>query len=651
MRYYANQYFKKSRHLRQLASSSATCGLLVAALSTAAPTFAEAAENANATADQAVTEQTVTEQVVTELDKIVVTPTRTETTAGTNVQIITAADIDRIKPADLPTLLQAQPGVTVASNGPFGKLSSIFLNGAKNKHAVILLDGIRIGAATDGRPSIEFINVDTIERIEIVRGPYSTLYGSDAIGGVIQIFTRRTDGGEFTLSAGSYNSSKAVVSAGKRYSDANSGNAIDATITVGAQTTNGIDARTTAANEDDQDGFDNQFLAALVEANLATDTDITFSYRQSRGETEYDGFFNNDTFDNELLNVSISQAISEDVSVSLQAGESIDNRLSSNPDGSFTFLADTKRRSTSLLTEWAITRQHTLLGGIDYRDDEVDEAGGYEEDSRYERAGFAEYLFGNNQHDLQLGLRYTDNEQFGSATTGRIGWDWRFGSVMGLSVAVGNAFSAPTFNDLYFPFGSNPDLEAEDSRTVQVGLNGELLQQTLFWNLQAYYTDYDDFIELDNNFVPQNIEHVISRGVDLAVSFEQQHFIISSAIGWQLSENTDTNERLIRRPRWYGRLDADYKHSFNIAGSDIAWSIGMSLIGQTGSLDEVGFPTTRVELPGYGLLNLRQSIQLFPELGVQFLVNNVFDKDDYANVATYNEPDRNYRVAFDITID
>lgn len=573
-------------------------------------------------------------------DAIVVTATRTAQTADeslASVTIITRDDIEKSQALSVPELVRGTTGLDVTAQGGFGKLSSFFLRGANSNQVLALVDGLRWGSVTAGSSPWEFLPLSEIERVEIVRGPRSSLYGSDAIGGVIQIFTRSGKGpptGRVEVSVGSEDTTNVVagVSAGDERNWYN--------ISTSRFRTAGIDAREPVIefgfplDEPDLDGYDNTAFNARFGHRFEKAGKLEFFATQASGNTEFDSSFGNeDDFTEQAIGASYRLQPVSRWNMLLQGGRTRDRRTTSRDDGS---VPDSRFNSEIQSYVWqndvTLTTAQLLSLGADFRRDKVDSTVDFKETSRDNTGLFAQYQGTFNKNSLLVGARVDDNEQFGTEPTGNIGWGHDLPKAMRVVASYGTAFRAPTFNDLYFPdfFGfptSNPNLEPEKSKSAEVGLNGPFPGGR--WDVRAYRTEIDELIVLDQNFIPQNLDSATIEGVEAQLSA----IVVSWAARLQLSyvdpRDDATGNVLPRRSKEWLRLDFERRYGNT--------NLLFSLVAQGPRFND---PANSEEVPGYAVVNIAVRQQISKSWVIGGRINNLFDKE-YQTVDTFNELGRN----------
>jgi len=575
-----------------------------------------------------------------EVDPIVVTATRTAQTADKTlaaITIITRGDIERQQAHSMQDILRGLPGIRVSNNGGPGKSTSIFLRGSESDHILVLIDGLKIGSPTLGTTAFEQIPIEQIERIEIVRGPRSSLYGSEAIGGVIQIFTRK-GGGEirpsFSIVAGSYNSYKmtaGVTGGGERAwfninisSNRTEGfNACD-----GKPPPNGAGCFTI---EPDRDGYQNLSTSLRVGYRFENGLEIDARALAVKDETEYDGSFVNESdSEKHVFGATVRFSPADSWQLTLVGGR--DQNTSDNfKDGVFVSRFDSERDSVSWQNNFRISGNHLLVVGLDYQADKIDSNLVYPITSRDAQGVFFQYQSGFSKHDLQLSVRSDDIEKIDRYTTAGLAWGYTTENKMRLTASYGTAFKAPNFNELYFPGFGNPNLEVEKSRSFELGLEGKI--DSGRWSLNAYETKVYDLIAFDaSTFAPANINLARIRGIEAILIGRIKRWNFNGNITLLDPQNRSSGINgggvLPRRAKQSLRLDVDSRFG--------PYTIGAMyrLVGKR--FDDLA--NTR-ELSGYATLDLRAEYWFKRDWRLQVRVDNVFDKE-YETAALYNQAGR-----------
>ena len=585
------------------------------------------------------------------LDTVVVTANRAATPLDevlSSVTVISRDDIDRLQPRNVQDLLTGLPGVVMTSAGGIGEQTSLFMRGTNSSHTLVLVDGVRVGTVGAGLPAYEQLPVEQIDHIEVVRGPRSSLYGSDAIGGVIQIFTRHGQAGEaptpsLSVTGGShgYTAGQVGLSGGTTHGWYNA--------SLGGQYTSGINAcrigagdvfQGCFANEPDHDAY-RTYNGALSGGYRWDDgTELTGSWLRSKGDIEYDGSYQNLTRrSQQVAGGKLAFDMTADWRMSVSLGQNQDraddylNGAQYDADKQRQGYLYSKRNQASLQNDFTLARGQTLSVGVDYQREKLDSATEYDKDSRNNTGIFALYqgLFG--PHEIQLSARHDHNTQFGNHDTGSAAYGFHFDNGMKVTASYGSAFHAPTFNDEYYPYGvPTVNLKPETSRTAEIGLSSR--PGIWNWAVNAYQTRVNDLIGSDAKFLPINVSKARIRGVEGQVGADMDGWHLRGYATWQQPYNRDSGDQhdnlLARRPERFARVDLD---------RDIgAFSVGGSLYAAGHTYDDAA--NTR-RLGGYGTADVRATWHVDADWSVQGRLSNALDKH-YETASYYNQLGRTY---------
>ena len=574
-------------------------------------------------------------QQTTTLNNVLVTASRTAQTVDetlASVTLITRKDIERSQAITVADILQKTPGVIITNNGGIGKGSSIYLRGTSTKDLLILVDGIRVGSATLGQVSVEELNLSQVERIEIVRGPRSSLYGSDAAGGVIQIFTRRGTGNltpSFTISAGSDGTSLAEL--GVQGGDKNRW----FNVTASGINTDGFDAKDSGDNDDD--GYHNQGLLLKLGQRFHGGHELEGFFSFTDSENDYDGTFATSPDRSETLTKVLGArgtiVASDAWLVNLTAGRSL-NQSESFSGRKFKSRFETTRDSFSLQNDLLVGDDNQFIFGFDYLNDHVESSKAYAETERENWAGFAQYQLTQGTSDIQLSVRRDDNEQFGSHTTGGIAWGIPVNDEINFIASYGTAFKAPSFNDLYYPDSGNAELVPEESDTYELSLRGK--HKGVNWQTSLYQTTFDNMIAwapaptaLDPyRWSPSNINSARIRGLELSADYQWQQWSLNGNVSFLDPENrsgVNKGNRLQRRADRIANINLDRDFgALSLGGTVHAEGRRYTNDSNTDSLE------------GFGTLDLRAAYQLASAWQVRAKLGNILDKQ-YQTISGYNQ--------------
>ena len=577
---------------------------------------------------------------------IIVTATRTAQTTDESmaaVTIISREDMERQQARSIQDLFRGLPGISIANNGGPGKNTSVFMRGTESDHVLVMIDNIKVGAATTGTTAFENIPIEQIERIEIVRGPRSSLYGSEAIGGVIHIFTRKGDGGgfkpNFSFGYGSYdtfNGSAGLSGGGKQGWFNMTVSGVD---TDGFNACNGKPSPNGAGCftiEPDRDSYHNVAGSMRAGYRFKNGLEVDANFMHSAGKTKFDGsFVNKSELAQQVFGGTARFSPMDFWRLNLIAGRSKQN--SDNFNGTiFTSQFNTIRDTITLQNDFTLGKNHLLTVGADYQNDHVDSTEDFTVNTRTNWGVFTQHQASIAKHNVQLSLRHDDNEQFGSRVTGGAGWGYAITDKVRLTANFGSAYKAPTFNELYFPGFGNANLNPEKSRSFEFGTRGNMGWGD--WSLNVYETRIDNLIAFDaSTFAPGNIDEARIRGLEAIVNTQIKGWRLNGNLTFLDPENRSSGVNkgniLPRRAEQSFRLDANRIFFDKVM-------LGAMFLADGERFDDLA--NTR-KLDSYTKFDLRAEYNLNKHWRMQGRIENLFDKH-YETASFFNQPGRNFFV-------
>ena len=579
--------------------------------------------------------------------KIVVTATRTAQTVDQSlaaVTIISRDDIERMQATDIVELLRTQAGVDVARTGGPGQQTSVFLRGTNSNHVLVLIDGVRASSASTGIFAWQTLDPSQIDRIEIVRGPRTVLYGSDAIGGVIQIFTRRPQGVEARVEAGSFDT---------RAADAgfSTGNAVRFNANLNTRRTGGYSATNPSAGmftyNPDKDGSLQNGVTAGLQAQLGKDSTLDAQTWYSTANTDADPDASHSESENRVATVRLRQSLTTNWVQTLAVGNTLDRIDSFDGTGLPSSRITTERISGDWQHDISLNDRSLLSLGVNLINDTGENVDTGTNTLVYDRSTHTAGVFLNWQNrfanqSVNFGVRHDDHSSFGGHSSGQLAWGWDMTPAWRWLAAYGTAFKAPDLSQLYHPgyggfFAGNPDLTPEVSRSAELGaLYIPSPAQRLRVNL--FYTNVDDLIAFEGtNSQAINIGKASIRGGELEYSLRLApwRFVANATVQRAVNEITDAD--LLRRPHEKLALQLDRGFARN-------GNLGMEVLAVSSheDIDNITFDT--IEVPGYAILNLVAAYPLTGRWILSARVENLTDKV-YENVSGYNTSARAAYVA------
>lgn len=586
-----------------------------------------------------------------ELEETVVTATRTPVAleaVGVPVVVISRNDIERSLANDVSELLQQYAGLEIARNGGPGQTTALFMRGTDSNHTAVLVDGVRINPGTIGGAALQNIAPEAIERIEIVKGPGSSLYGTDAIGGVVQLFTR--------------GAAKDGFSAGATYGSDDTQQVFgDAAIAAGERWRFGVggayaesEGMPVFANDVEDRGYRN--VTARVNAEFdATDT-LTIRARgwNSSGRTEYTNQTFADPpyaavsqdFENSVYSLEADYRRDDGFGIRVSAGRAVDDidQLQAGWGPAPFDYARTRRITGEAQLDLARIGGHALSFGAMHSD----------EDARAQSFGTVidegtrvDQVYAQDQFDLgrvhsRLAVGFVDHETFGSEITWNADVGVSFDSGTRVTLSGGRAFRAPDSTDR-FGFGGNPDLEPEVSRQVQLGVRQKIGQHHVV-SLSAFDNRIDDLVEYV--FDPEtfegrneNVQRAHIQGVELGYQFTADGWRARAELTLQDPRDEATDTRLLRRSR----------EALVLAVNRDVGALDLGIDVQAyGNRMDFGFPQVRMD--SYALLNATVRYRATPSLILQGRLENALG-EEYTLAAGYRTQGRAYTIGVRFSFD
>ena len=570
------------------------------------------------------------------LEPLFVTAARSAESLDDLVADVTVIDRDAIAAAgadSLTELLQGEPGVEVVQNGGPGATSGVFLRGANAAQTLILVDGMRLSSSSNGATALEAIPLDQIERIEILRGPASSLYGADAIGGVIQIFTRGGGAGRRAYASIGYGTYRTIAaSAGAAGGTAMLRGSLD----VAQRHSDGFNAISNPADplyDPDRDGYRNGSVNARGELTPVPGHSLSLQYFRSRLDNQFDGgdAYNDRTVTTDTLwQARWSGDLARWWRSRLTAGEGDDDSVSKTGYGDFPFR--TRQRQYAWQSDFTLPAQPSSFGvaipvgmltlALERREEEIGSQPAFAVDERDTNSATAIYRMVAGATAVQANLRYDHSNQFGGKTTGAFEWGYRLSPTWRVTASAGTAFRPPSFNDLYYPGFSNPSLVPETSRNVELGLRAGGQAGPLRWDAQAvgYHNRVRELIvfqcDADFNCLPENVANATLRGVTLTGGLGWNDSTLRASLDLQSPTDGATGNLLPRRARRH--MSVSYAHSLGALRVVGEWVASSARFDDAANQRRMG---------GYGIVNLSAQWRLAHGVTLFARADNVLNKN------------------------
>ncbi len=568
---------------------------------------------------------------VAEQEPMVVTANRwpeRHATAMPSMTVITRADIERLLAVDVMDLLSLVPGIDVVRTGPTGAATSIFVRGSNSNHVLVLVDGVRVASANTGAFAWEHLPAAQIERIEILRGPRASLYGSDAIGGVIHIFTREHQGTLASLAGGRYDTVETTLGYGVDFAQTRG----HVSVQLGGRGSRGFSA-TNAANwfyDPDNDGYAN--LNASLKARWQPDWGLMrLSYLETRGDTDFD------------------QGNSDSEHRTLGGAIQIDGDqwrheflFGANQQNLYTAAFSSRFKSERLSTDWLARRtleeaQSVSFGVSWYQNISQIGIDSPYQTKEYNLAGFVNWqgLIGDQQ--LEASIRHDYFSRYAGQTTGNLGWRTTLAPGWHVGTSLGNAFRAPSVNEFFYAQVAVDD-SARYSLLPEKSLSGELYvhrrsSKQGSWRATFFKQRIEDLIqfvpaqpdEAFSPYVPRNVAQAEILGLELDGRWHLNDWILRANATIQDTLDRRADVSLLRRP--------DRKASIQLDRRWHALSAGVTLLAASQRTDFNG------SLPGFATLDMRLHYRINPNWQASVKIHNLANRN-YQLAAGYNTPGR-----------
>jgi vitamin B12 transporter len=585
-------------------------------------------------------------------ETIVVTANRTtqdkfDTLAS--VEVFDRQSIDQLKPDSIAELLSRVAGISATTQGSAGHQTSLFVRGTNSDHVLVLVNGVRVGSATLGSKEFATIPVALVERVEIVKGPRAALWGSDAIGGVIQIFTRQLDAGQAQLGASFGHDSFWQV-----YGAVGLGNENHSyTISAFAEETDGYDVvkpdpnNIYAADQPDDDGYDRQSLSLVGLSTFNDVFSLEVNAQLDKGNTEIDTSFGGDEFEHDNYHALVRGHWSlEKTNLQLSYAKSVDENEDNGDEqyeGATSSHFKTTRDQVTALGQYQQSANAFFTLGADWYDEEISSHTLYSDTSRDAYAIFATARQEKDAWKFEQAIRYDNVGDTDSETTFQLSAGYQVSEHWLIALSHGTAFKAPSFNDLYWPdaFGSagNPDLVSETSRNTEI--LSRFQHNNIELEISAYRTDINDLIEwapIDDsdpfsNWQPTNLSKAEIKGIDATGTLSFEHFSHQISASHVDAENKQTNSQLFLRPYF----SANYSLGYQLDSLDFTVNINY----QGGRTDSSG-----VQLNSATLINVNANYDITDALTIYAKITNLADRD-YQLAYQYPSDGQGYRIGLD----
>jgi len=579
---------------------------------------------------------------------MVVTATRVESRADALLNDVTVIDREQIESAGASSvveLLSRQPGIQHTQAGGIGKNASVFIRGANFGHVLLLIDGVRTGSATLGEANLASLPLEQIERIEILRGPASALYGADAVGGVIQIFTRQAAGVAFAPTAFAGVGSDGLRRGGVGFSGRTE--AWRYQFSAGYLETDGFSARRREVADPDRDGYRETSVSGGLTWTVADGHELGAQLIYTNGRNWFDSEFDptpaNLYLDSEVSTIALfsKNRMNDTWHSTVRYGRSTDS--SYNVYSIFYDPSHFRTINEQLTWQNDLSLSHgTLMLAVEHLRQSVEASNDYQQTDRELRSLLAGWNGSYGIHSVQINLRRDDSSAFDDRTTGFAAYGLQITEQLRAHVSYGTSYVAPTFNDLYWPNQTssfagttyitegNAAVKPEEGHNREVALiwddGRSVLSATWYLNKVRNLIDWETTQTGPTTFLtkPSNVASARLEGLTLSAATRWGETDLSASVDFLKARDEDTEQRLQRRADRTASLRVEHPVGPARVGAELYASDGR--YSRSNEVDR---------LPGYAVVNLFGRYALAPQWTIEARVDNVFDQD-YELIKDFN---------------
>lgn len=544
------------------------------------------------------------------LDTIVVTASRSEQNikdVPARISIIEAGTLEQSPIASLPNLLKKEAALNVAQLGGYGQQSSIFMRGTSSSHTLVLRDGMRLNTALSSSASLPFIDTTDLKQIEILKGPASVLYGTDAIGGVVQLVSKTPEktSAFMTGEIGENKTYKSLVGADL---------AEDGFYAQIRGQRLETDGKSVLDNEDENYSFDQKGFST----KFGVDKDqyaLSLDYSQNKGTSDYNaGSLTSQDFENEMFNLKGRINLGSKLELNARLSQ-FDDQLDQNAAnylGQVDYSYSTTQEA-EMYAKLNLNDQHHFLLGTTYSklDGDVLSYGIAYQGDVSSQGYYAQHQYQSDKLNTQLGIRVEDNEKYGTHTVGQAAARYAISPQLSVYTNIGSAFRSPNLNELYSGESANPDLKAEESLSYEIGLDHALTQNSSV-AISVYQNDIDHMIQKVDGKL-NNINEATLRGGELAWNWKKNDWFIDAAFAYVQAKDSKADVALAKRPRQTLTLTTGLENE--------VYGMSASLIARSKSKSW----SDSDHNPGYATVDLNAYWNINPHVKVFTNIENVGD--------------------------
>ena len=539
------------------------------------------------------------------LDTIVITATRSAESiekVPARISIIQPEILEQSPIASFPNLLKKEAALNVAQLGGYGQQASIFLRGTSSTHTLMLRDGVRLNTASSSLASLPFLDTTDVKQVEILKGPASVLYGTDAIGGVIQVVTKTPEktGGFITGEIGENNTYKSIIGADLEEQGFYAQFRAQRLETDGKSVLN---------DENQNYAFDQKGFSSKVGVERSNYA-VSLDYNQNKGTGDYNaGLLQSQNFETEIINLKGRINLSEQLEINARLSK-FDDSLDQNQLNYLNVkdYAISTTKEAELFAKYQLNQYQNILIGssLSNLDGDVLSYGNQYQEDVSSIGYYAQHQYQSDRWSTQIGLRVEDNEKYGSHTVGQTSARYFLSPSTSFYANLGSAFRSPNLNELYSGESANPDLKPEESFSYELGYDQAITPNSQL-SLSIYQNDIDNMIQKVAGKL-NNIDQATLRGGELSVHWNKDDFFVDGSFAYVQAKDAINKTELPKRPRRTVTLTTGLQNDqYGISTSLIARSSSQSWSDEN---QNPGYAT--VDINGYW--NINPNIKVFANI-------------------------------------
>lgn len=560
------------------------------------------------------------------LDTLVVTATRSEEKikdVPARIAVISKSDIEKNPALNLNDLVKQDAALNVVQTGGLGQTTSIFTRGTNSNHTLVLKDGAALIEGINGKNNTELLDLSDVGQIEILKGPASVQYGSDAIGGVIQLLTDTPEKNSAFITGlyGENNTYKALVGLDLAQ------DGFFAQIRGQRLESDGTEILNTQNN--DQASYDQKGYSAKIgykQDNFKTNVSIS----ENEGINHYLDYSTGTNtakrdFKNQLINWNGLYQFTDALTLNARYSNYQDEATYIE---TYSYAYDSERNEGDINLNWKFTPKQNILFGVSTQDTDVT----YDYLSGKKNLGstgyYLQHQYNNAGIHTQAGIRLEDDDQFGQHTVGQIAGRLQIAPLTSVYANIGSAFKAPTAYQLYAGFYGNQDLKPEESISYEIGLDQQF-NYGLSANASVYYTKVKNLIGSNASWQYVNIDDANMTGGELGLNWKKDQLFTSAEYAYVKTEDESTGFELVRRPRQTFTFTAGY--------DDGTYGVNTALVARSHAKAQAS--QNSVKIPGYATIDLNAFWNVNPNIK---LFTNIQNIGDVKYKAVYSSTDTWY---------